>query len=147
MSQLKAWASGFLRYIQLDLASFNEDYQKSKDSDRSLAVIKVQMRELEEIWSKISTRFEKIRESTLLEDPKEMAAISLDELTREYVNAKNFYRRRIVSLEEALDDANRSTAIKSSPVTPTTHTQDHGNSVSVTPCEMPIFSGDYKSWI
>ena len=65
MSQLKAWASGFLRYIQLDLASFNEDYQKSKDSDRSLAVIKVQIRELEEIWSKISTRFEKIRESTI----------------------------------------------------------------------------------
>ncbi|XP_065355424.1 uncharacterized protein LOC135949900 [Calliphora vicina] len=151
MPSLKSMAASFMRYIQVDLASFEDNYKKTVDEYLTLAAIQYQKRELEEIWDKISTRYEWVRESELMDDPEKAATINIDELTREYAKAKSLFRSRIISIDAALAEATRLETLKNSPPTPSTpptpvtHSAP-SSSFSVPPCDMQDFHGDYKSW-
>ncbi|XP_037824736.1 uncharacterized protein LOC119612918 [Lucilia sericata] len=144
MSDLKSLAATLMRYIQMDLESFEEDYRSSPESFQSLPALKFKKRELSDLWSKIDHKFTQIRESADLLDPKKAETINLTEVVHHFRSARNFYRTSMISIDESIEEITKANDTRASLPEP----PQPNNSVAfnVPPCDMPTFNGDFKSW-
>ncbi|XP_065361992.1 uncharacterized protein LOC135955567 [Calliphora vicina] len=144
MSTLESVAADLLRYIQTDLKSFDEDYRTTPESIRSLPALKFQKRELSELWAKIDRKFTQIRESADILDPKKADAINLNDVVRQVRSAKGFYRSSMISIDESIEEMTKENETR--PSLPEPPQPNSSTSFTVPPCDMPTFSGDFKSW-
>lgn len=143
MAKLTNLASSFVRSISFELASFEKDYSSSLEQQKSLSTLKFQLKDVEQIWEKIVRKYDGILESPLLDEPEQAATIKLDEIQKQFVSAKKFYRLSTISIVEAIEaieQVNRRTQVEAKAAT----TQI--SCFSVPPCDIEAFDGDYASW-
>ena len=147
MSELRALSADLMRYIPMDSAAFDEDYRSTPENTQSLPALKFQKRDLEELWGNIKDKLRQIRESPRLTLPEEAESINLNEITKQVRHAKKFYRTSMISIDESIEAITRINNPPTNPVTsPIVTPTNNSSSFNVPPCDMPIFSGDFKSW-
>lgn len=146
MSNLKTLAEDLKRYIEVDLKAFNEDYRDTPNDTQSISALNFKKRELEALWMDIDRKFKQMRESPEFNDPEKSATVSLSEIVKGVRSARDFYRTNMISIDESIYAVTRLNETQPSLLDATAVQNTHSVSFNVPPCDMPIFSGEFKFW-
>lgn len=141
MSQLKSLVKDLLRYIEVDLKAFEEDYKASPQIAQTLPGLKFKKRELDILWNSIDLKFKQIRESPEMNDLEKAGTIKFSEIVKVFREAKQFYRKNMIDIDECIENSSRPSLPE-----PLSSNSNNSASFNVPPCDMQTFNGEFKSW-